>query len=67
MGKKVGEVMGFLFLFLWQFLCSIEACPGTSSVDHAGLNTHRDPPLSASQMLGLKVCTTTTWLEVADF
>jgi hypothetical protein len=34
------------------------ACPGTHSVDQAGLEL-RNPPASASQMLGLKACTTT--------
>ena len=31
-------------------------CPGTHSVDQAGLEL-RNPPASASQVLGLKVCT----------
>uniref|UniRef100_A0A8C6GEU2 K Homology domain-containing protein n=1 Tax=Mus spicilegus TaxID=10103 RepID=A0A8C6GEU2_MUSSI len=33
-------------------------CPGTHSVDHAGLKL-RDPPASASRVLGLRVCATT--------
>jgi hypothetical protein len=33
-------------------------CPGTHSVDQAGLEL-RNPPASASQVLGLKVCATT--------
>jgi hypothetical protein len=37
-------------------LCS-PGCPGTHSVDQAGLKL-RNPPASASQVLGLKVCTT---------
>jgi hypothetical protein len=32
-------------------------CPGTHSVDQAGLEL-RNPSASASQMLGLKACTT---------
>ena len=36
-------------------------CPGTNSVDQAALQL-RNPPASASQVLGLKVCTTTAWL-----
>jgi hypothetical protein len=36
------------------------ACPGTHSVDQAGLEL-RNPPASASQVLGLKVCATTAW------
>jgi hypothetical protein len=34
-------------------------CPGTHSVDQAGLEL-RNPPASASYVLGLKACTTTT-------
>jgi hypothetical protein len=37
-------------------------CPGTHSVGQAGLEL-RNPPASASQVLGLKVCTTTAWLQ----
>jgi hypothetical protein len=37
-------------------LCSL-GCPGTHSVDQAGLEL-RNPPASASQVLGLKACTT---------
>jgi hypothetical protein len=36
----------------------IRDSPGTHSVDQAGLEL-RNPPASASQALGLKVCTTT--------
>ena len=37
------------------------------SVDQAmsGLETHRNPSPSASQVLGLKVCTTTAWHSVS--
>ncbi|GAB1295177.1 Nucleolar RNA helicase 2 [Apodemus speciosus] len=38
----------------WVSLCS-PGCPGTHSVDQAGLEL-RNPPASASQVLGLKVC-----------
>ena len=38
-------------------LCSL-GCPGTHSVDQAGLEL-RNAPASASQVLGLKACTTT--------
>jgi hypothetical protein len=38
-------------------LCS-PGCPGTHSLDQAGLEL-RDPPASASQVLGLKACATT--------
>jgi hypothetical protein len=38
-------------------LCS-PGCPGTLSVDQTGLKL-RNPPASASRVLGLKACTTT--------
>jgi hypothetical protein len=38
-------------------LCS-PGCPGTHSVDQAGLEL-RNPLASASQVLGLKACATT--------
>ncbi|GAB1293186.1 Annexin A10 [Apodemus speciosus] len=41
----------------WVSLCS-PGCPGTRSVDQAGLEL-RNPPASASQVLGLKACATT--------
>ncbi|GAB1293072.1 Predicted gene 45861 [Apodemus speciosus] len=37
-------------------------CPGTHSVDQAGLEL-RNPPTSASQVLGLKACATTPSVE----
>jgi hypothetical protein len=47
-----------LFVFRdWASLCS-PGCPGTHSVDQAGLEL-RNPPASASQVLGSKVCATT--------
>jgi hypothetical protein len=42
-------------------LCSLD-CPGTHFVDQAGLEL-RNPPASASQVLGLKACATTTQLK----
>jgi hypothetical protein len=42
-------------------LCS-PGCPGTHSVDQAGLKL-RNPPASAPQVLGLKVCTTIAQLK----
>ena len=57
----------FLFLFSFFFvlifrdrvsLCS-PSCPGTHFVDQAGLEL-RNLPASASQVLGLKACATTT-------
>jgi hypothetical protein len=41
------------------FLCS-PGCPATHSVDQADLEL-RNPPASASQVLGLKAYTTTAW------
>jgi hypothetical protein len=63
-------VWGFFsgFLFVWFFFCFCffqdrvslcsPGCPGTHSVDQAGLKL-RNLPASASQVLGLKVCATT--------
>jgi hypothetical protein len=45
------------FFFFSVYLFSL-GCPGTHSVDQAGLKL-RNPPASASQVLGLKVCATT--------
>jgi hypothetical protein len=42
-------------------LCS-PGCPGTHSVDQAGLEL-RNPPASASQVLGLNACTTSARLH----
>jgi hypothetical protein len=52
----------YLFIYLLAFrdrvsLCS-PGCPGTRSVDQAGLEL-RNPPASASRVLGLKACATT--------
>jgi hypothetical protein len=49
----------FLFLFFETgFLCVALSCPGTHFVDQAGLKL-RNPPASASQVLGLKSCSIT--------
>jgi hypothetical protein len=57
-------------LFVCLFVCLFfrdrvslgsPGCPGTHSVDQAGLKL-RDLPASASQVLGLKVCATTARL-----
>jgi hypothetical protein len=62
-------LLPLLFLFFFNFLvfrdrvslCS-PGCPGTHSVDQAGLKL-RNPPASAFQVLGLKVCATTArWI-----
>jgi hypothetical protein len=44
-------------------LCS-PGCPGTHFVDQAGLEL-RNPPASASQVLGLKACATTALLSIS--
>jgi hypothetical protein len=53
--------LSFFFFFLVfrdrVSQCS-PGCPGTHSVDQAGLKL-RNPPASASRVLGLKVCATT--------
>jgi hypothetical protein len=43
-------------------LCS-PGCPGTHSVDQVDLEL-RNPPVSASQVLGLKACTTTSGFDL---
>jgi hypothetical protein len=57
-----GSLWDCFVLVFWLFwdrvsLCSPD-CPGTHSVDQAGLK-RRNPPASASRVLGLKACTTT--------
>jgi hypothetical protein len=51
----------YIYICVWffktGFLCS-PGCPGTHFVDQAGLEL-RNPPASASQVLGSKACTTT--------
>jgi hypothetical protein len=50
----------FVFVFVFQDRVSLYSpgCPGTHFVDQAGLEL-RNPPASASEVLGLKACTTT--------
>jgi hypothetical protein len=67
--KELLKFLLFVFcLFVWLVgwfwffpdtvsLCS-PGCPGTHFVDQAGLKL-RNAPASASQVLGLKACTTT--------
>jgi hypothetical protein len=60
-----------LFCFVCLFfrdrisLCS-PGCPGTHSVDQAGLEL-RNPPASASRVLGLKACATTPGLVCGSY
>jgi hypothetical protein len=50
----------FFFFLVFRDRVSLYSpgCPGTHFVDQAGLEL-RDPPASASQVLGLKACATT--------
>jgi hypothetical protein len=62
LGYSGEELDLFVCLFVFCFrdrvsLCS-SCCPGTHFVDQAGLEL-RNPPASASQVLGLKACATT--------
>jgi hypothetical protein len=51
------------FFFFWFFETGYSpGCPGTHSVDQAGLEL-RNQPVSASQVLGLKVCATQPGLQ----
>jgi hypothetical protein len=66
-GWLVGFGFDFVFVFCFFFrdrvsLCSL-GCPGIHSVDQAGLKL-RNLPASASQVLGLKVCTATAQSEL---
>jgi hypothetical protein len=57
-------VFCFLLLLFFQDRVSLDSpgCPGTHSIDQAGLEL-RNLPASASQGLGLKACATTAWSE----
>jgi hypothetical protein len=57
-------VFCFVFVFVFRDRVSLYSpgCPGTHSVDQAGLELRNLP---ASQVLGLKVCTTTACLITA--
>jgi hypothetical protein len=63
---RCSETLGcFLFFQDRVSLCS-PGCPGTHSVDQAGLEL-RNLPASASQVLGLKACAITPSLETLFF
>jgi hypothetical protein len=55
--------MLFVLFFVFRDRVSLYSpcCPGTHFVDQAGLEL-RNPPASASRVLGLKACTTTPGL-----
>jgi hypothetical protein len=55
--KRLPFVCLFCFVFRDRVSLCSPGCPGTHSVDQAGLEL-RNSPVSASQVLGLKVCTT---------
>ena len=62
----LGQLVFFFFFVLFCFLFFVfldrvslysPGCPGTHFVDQSGLEL-RNPPASASQVLGLKACST---------
>jgi hypothetical protein len=59
----IAVVVVVFSFFEMGFLCIVLDCPETHSVDQAGFVV-RDPPVSASQVLGLKMCATTPWLQI---
>jgi hypothetical protein len=59
-GKAVHTSTFFVVVFRDRVSLCSPGCPGTHSVDQAGLKL-RNPPASASQVLGLKACATTAW------
>jgi hypothetical protein len=54
---KTGSTFFFFLVFRNRVSLYSPGCPGTYSVDQAGLKL-RNPPASASQVLGLKACAT---------
>ena len=57
----------FICLFFWDRVSLYSpGCPGTHFVDQAGLEL-RNPPASASQVLGLKACTTTPGKDIISW
>jgi hypothetical protein len=63
------QILWFFLFFVFCFFFSRDrvslyspGCPGTHSVDQAGLEL-RNPPASASRVLGLKACATTPGLH----
>jgi hypothetical protein len=59
-GRGSPKCMMLFFVCLYRDRVSLygPGCPGTHFVDQAGLEL-RNPPASASQVLGLKACATT--------
>jgi hypothetical protein len=62
-----GSLFVFVFVFVFVFRDKVSlyipGCPGTHSVDQAGLEL-RNLPASASRVLGLKACATTPGSKV---
>jgi hypothetical protein len=58
------SLFSFFFFLVFQDRVSVYSpgCPGTHFVDQADLKL-RNPPASASQVLGLKACATQTFLK----
>jgi hypothetical protein len=70
-----GFFLVYFYFYLFIFILLVfrdrvslysPGCPGTHFVDQAGLKL-RNPPASASQVLGLKACATTAWLPLIIF
>jgi hypothetical protein len=62
---SIAKAALFVFLVFWERVSLYSpGCPGTHSVDQAGLEL-RNLPASASQVLGLKACATTARLKTA--
>jgi hypothetical protein len=62
----MGQALQSIFFFFWLLVFGDRVslyspgCPGTHFVDQAGPEL-RNPPASASQVLGLKMCATMAW------
>jgi hypothetical protein len=56
----------FFLIFRDRVSVCSPGCPGAHSIDQPGLEV-RYLPASASQVLGLKTCTTTAWLKIGVF
>ena len=65
--EEIFVLLRLVCLFVLIFWNRVSLCspgyPGTHSVDQVGFEL-RNLPASASHMLGLKACATTTWLPV---
>jgi hypothetical protein len=73
LGDKIAFAFCLKYHFFFFFLVFGDrvslyspGCSGTHFVDQAGLEL-RNPPASASQVLGLKACATTAWLPAFHF